>query len=242
MMDDAISANFLRLLADSKSNGVPEMHFRLWRRTSEEVRAKYLAKFRADPQAMTWFEQGYLGDDPDFDALLRLPVHSLGYLYARHVVDNGLNKTIAGDYRRAHERMDAEGKLAGMPDEVKYATLRGFQIHDILHILTGYLTTGWGEMALQAFTLAQRELPYQGIWMATLTAQMTFYNPDMIEPVMDALSHGWTLGRQAKNLNDARWEERVAEPIADLRREYLLPVAGAGRETVPRIEVLKQAA
>lgn len=152
-----------------------------------------------------------------------------GYLYSRHIVDNGLNKTIASDYRRAHERMDAEGKLAGMPEEVKYASLRGFQIHDVFHILTGYLTTGWGKMALQAFTLAQRELPYQGIWMATLTSQMTFYNPDMIGPVMDALSHGWTLGRQARNLNYTRWEERFAEPIAELRREYLIPAKGAGR-------------
>lgn len=242
VMDEAVSANFLRLVADSQNNGVPEMHFRLWRRSSEEVRHKYLAKFRADPEAMAWFEAGYLGDDPDFDALLELPHDSLGYLYARHIVDNGLNRTIASDYRKAHERMEQESKLAGMPDEVRYASLRGFQIHDVFHILTGYLTTGWGEMALQAYTLAQRELPYQGIWMSTLTTQMTFYNPDMIAPVMDALSHGWTLGRQTKNLNYVRWEERLAEPIADLRREFGIPVEGAVRPASPQGEALRRAA
>jgi ubiquinone biosynthesis protein COQ4 len=220
MMDEKIAENFLRLVSDTRKNGVPEMHFRLWRRSPDAVRDKYLAAFRADPEAMAWYEAGYIGEDPDFDALLELPPESLGYQYARHIIDNGLNKTIASDYRRAHERMDAEGKLTGMPDEVKYATLRGFQIHDIFHILTGDLTDARGEMALQAFTLAQRRLPYASIWMATLTTQMTFENPNMTELVMDAISDGWRRGRAARNLNYERWEERLAEPVEDLRREF----------------------
>ena len=189
------------------------------------MRSKYLAKFRADTEAMPWFEEGYLADDPDFDALLTLPQNSLGYLYARHIIDNNLNKTIATDYRRAHERLEAEGKLEGMPAEARYAVLRGFQVHDVLHIVTGYLTDGWGEMALQAFTLAQSPLPYSSIWMATLTAQMTFMNPDMTTPVMDAISQGWARGRQSKNLNYTKWEDRFAEPIEALRAEYGLPIA-----------------
>lgn len=220
MLDEKISENFLRLVADSKTNGVPEMHFRLWRRSTEEVRTQYLAQFRGNPAAVAWFEEGYLGDDPDFDALLKLPHNTLGFLYARHIIDNNLNKTIASDYRRAHERMEAEGRLEGMPAEVRYAILRGFQIHDVFHILTGYLTNGWGEMALQAFSLAQLQLPYFSIWMATLTTQMTFSHPQMTPAVMDAISQGWQLGRKAENLNFTRWEERFAEPIEDLRREY----------------------
>lgn len=224
MMDQSISENFLRLVSDTKSNGVPEMHFRLWRQTSDEVRQAYLAQLRANPQAVAWCEEGYLAEDPDFDALLTLPHDSLGYLYARHIVDNDLNKTIASDYRRAHKRLEAEGKLEGMPPEVRYAILRGFQIHDVMHILTGYPTTGWGEIALQAFSLAQLQLPYFAIWMATLTTQMTFYTPQMTPPVMDAISEGWQLGRKARNLNFTRWEERLAEPIDDLRREFDLDV------------------
>ncbi len=220
MLDQEITDNFLRLVGDSQKNGVPEMHFRFWNKTTDEVRQKYLAKLRGDPAAMAWLEEGYLGDDPDFDALLALPPETLGYQYARHIIDNGLNKTIASDYRNAHVKLDAAGKLAGMPDEVKYAILRGFQIHDIFHILTGYPTTGWGEIALQAFSLAQRQLPYFSIWMATLTTQMTFLNPDMTDGVMDAISDGWRMGRQAKNLNYVRWEEMMDRPVAELRREF----------------------
>ena len=221
-MDEAITENFMRLVKDSQKNGVPEMHFRFWRRTTDEVRQKYLDKFRADPGALAWYEEGYLGEDPDFDALLALPPETLGYQYARHIVDNNLNQTIASDYRRAHEKMEAEGKLAGMPNEVKYAVLRGFQIHDVFHILTGYLTDGYGEIALQAFTLAQRQLPYSSIWMATLTTQMTFLNPSMTGLVMDAISDGWRFGRQAKNLNYVRWEEMMDRPVAELRSEFKL--------------------
>ena len=171
---------------------------------------------------MAWYDEGYLGDDPDFDALLQLPTDTLGYQYARHIIDNNLNKTIASDYRKAHEKMDAEGKLAGMPDEVKYAILRGFQIHDVFHIVTGYLTDGYGEIALQAFSLAQRQLPYFSIWMATLTTQMTFVNPRMTTSVMDAISDGWALGRQARNLNYVRWEEMMHRPVDELRQEFNL--------------------
>ena len=220
VMDEAISANFLRLVGDSAKNGVPEMHFRFWRRTDDAIREKYLSAFRRDTEAMDWYQAGYLADDPDFDILMALPPETLGYQYARHIIDNGLNKTIASDYRKAHEAMDAAGKLAGMPDEVKYAVLRGFQIHDVLHILTGYSTNGWGEMALQAFTLAQQKLPYSSIWMATLTTQMTFLNPDMTHAVMDAISDGWRYGRESKNLNYARWDELMDQPVAALRAEY----------------------
>ncbi len=76
--------------------------------------------------------------------------------------------------------------------------------------------------------------------MAVLTTQMTFNDPDMTVPVMDALSHGWTLGRQARNLNHERWEDRFAEPIEALRREFRLPEGGARRP--PRQPALAQAA
>ena len=220
MMDTQLAANFLRHIEDSRTNGVPELHFRFWNHVEGGAKNEYIRRFRADPVAMAWYEDGFLGEDPDFNRLLELGSDTLGYRYARHVIDNALNKTIASDYRRAHEQLDAAGKLAGMPDEVKYAVLRGFQVHDYFHILTGYKTTGWGEMALQAFTLAQRQLPYSSLWMATLTAQMTFVHPDMTVAVMDAISDGWQYGRSARNLNYTRWEDQLGRPVADLRDQY----------------------
>lgn len=53
------------------------------------------------------------------------------------------------------EGYGASGALDGMPDEMQLAVLRGFQVHDILHVLTGYDSSGQGEIALQAFSLVQ---------------------------------------------------------------------------------------
>ena len=119
-----------------------------------------------------------------------------------------------------HKALDSSGALAGMPDDVKYAVLRGFQIHDLLHIVTGFDTTGLGEIALQAFCLAQLQFPYFGMWMATSTANMTFLNPDGIVPVMNAISSGWQFGRALPNLQFERWEAMFAEPLATVRPRY----------------------
>jgi len=63
-MDPKISENFLRLVEDSQANGVPEMHFRFWRRTTDEVRERYPSKFRGDDEAMAWWREVYIGKRP----------------------------------------------------------------------------------------------------------------------------------------------------------------------------------
>jgi ubiquinone biosynthesis protein COQ4 len=220
MLDEKLAANFLRLVEDSSANGVPELHFRFWRRADQSVKDQYVAGFRTNPVAVAWFEEGYLAPDPDFDSLLAMPEGSLGRRYATHVIDNGLSRTLASDYRAAHEAMEAAGHLDGMPPEARFSTLRGFQVHDVLHPLTGYLTDGPGEMALQAFTLAQARMPYSAMWMATLTTQMTFLHPKMTGAVMDAISDGWQLGRQASNLMYVRWEDHFERQVEDLRADF----------------------
>lgn len=100
-MDDKLADNFIRLIDDSAANGVPEMHFRFWRRADRPARDEYLERLRSDPDAMAWCADGYLGDDPDFDALLAMPAETLGFQYAQHIVSNNLSRTIARDYRNA---------------------------------------------------------------------------------------------------------------------------------------------
>ena len=80
-------------------------------------------------------------------------------------------------------------------------------------------------MALQAFTLALRRQPYSSIWIATLTIQMTFHNSNMTELVMDAISDARRRGHTAWNLNYERWEERLTEPVDDLRPEFSVTLA-----------------
>ncbi len=113
--------------------------------------------------------------------------------------------------------MSAAGQLDRMPVDLRYAIIRGFQIHDILHLITSYTPSGLDEPALQAFCLAQLEFPYFGMWMAMTTARMTFRQPDRIVPAMDAISQGWQFGRTVRNLQFEPWERLLGEPLASVR-------------------------
>jgi ubiquinone biosynthesis protein Coq4 len=107
-----------------------------------------------------------------------------------------------------------------MPEQMKYAVIRGFQLHDILHVITGYTPRPPDELSLQAFCLAQLQFPYFGMWMATTTSNMTFLQPDAIVPIMDAISRGWQYGRSVKNLQFEKWEAMFEEPLAEVRPRY----------------------
>ncbi len=155
-----------------------------------------------------------------------MPDGSLGRDYHAFLTENGLEKNLATDYKRLHDFMARSGQLDRMPEDLKYAIIRGFQIHDILHVITGYTPSRLHELGLQAFCLAQLQFPYFGMWMATTTSRMTFLQPDAIVPVMDAISGGWQLGRHVENLQFERWEAMFAEPLSDVRLRYGIPPEG----------------
>ena len=102
--------------------------------------------------------------------------------------------------------------------------VRGFQIHDFLHVLTGYEATIYGELALAAFYLAQLRFPYHAMRVAVTTAHMAFLRPDFIPEAMDAFVDGWSYGRTAKNLNFERWEDEIDTPLETLRERMNLKV------------------
>lgn len=103
---------------------------------------------------------------------------------------------------------------------MKYAVLRGFQTHDFQHVVTGCDASGRGEIALQAFCLAQLQFPYFGMWMSVVTTRMTFVDPRSITPMMDAITDGWQLGRRTPNIQRVKWETMLDEPLADVRERY----------------------
>jgi ubiquinone biosynthesis protein Coq4 len=179
--------------------------------------------FHDDPSLRRFIEEKWYPEPYSFDALGELPTGTFGREYHRHIVENNLNREIATGYRSFHQALEASGVLKNMPDEVKYAVLRGFQTHDLLHIVTGFDTTGPGEIALQAFCLAQVRSLYFATWMSVVTTRMAFLDPNMTEPLMDAISEGWTLARKLPNLMVVKWELMLDRPLAEVRREFGIP-------------------
>ena len=103
-----------------------------------------------------------------------------------------------------------------------YMMVRGTQIHDFMHVLTGYGATIPGELALASYYLSQIRLPYHAIRLAVTMAHTALVAPKGVVPSMDAFVDGWYYGRNSKNINFEKWEERMGEPLANLQVEMNL--------------------
>ncbi len=225
-IDPDFAPYLLKAFDDPQQYGVHQLFNDWWRYAPEDVKAKYVADFRNLPQHKVFVAEGFYAEPISIASLADHPHGSFGKAYHCFIVDNGLEEKIAINYRKFHEHLEKIGVLKGMPDEIRYAILRGFQIHDFLHVVTGYDSSPRSEIALQAFSLAQLKFPYFGMWMSVVTTRMTFIDPDIIVPTMDAITDGWRFGRAVKNLALEKWEMQLEEPLADLRARYGIVPSG----------------
>ncbi len=186
----------------------------------DETIERYVAILKAMPRADVFLNKRYIAEPNTMAGLEAYPQGSIGRCYFEFLSGNGLETNLSTNYGKLHDHMSQTGRLDRMPEALKYAIVRGFQVHDIMHVITGYSPGGLHELALQAFSLAQLQFPYFGMWMSVSATQMTFLQPDAIIPVTDAMSSGWQFGRSVENRAFERWEERFAEPIAEVRPKF----------------------
>ena len=221
-VDRVFGEAFLRSVDDFYEYGVHLLFNDWWEGAPDEVIRKYVAAIESHPEqgrlaAMRWYAEPL-----DLATLRNCGPGSLGEAYLRFMVDNHLEERLATGYRKLHDEIAATGKLDRMPDILRYKVLRGYQTHDLHHVLTAYPATPLGELALQAFGLAQMSFPYAGMWSAVVTAHMTFVDPDLIRPAMDAITEGWERGKAARSIQFVALEKMLDHPLEDVRREYRL--------------------
>ena len=219
-LDREFGEKLLTCFDDPEQYGVHLLFNEWWKFAPGETIAKYSADFERVPKQKAFDEARWFAPNLSLDDLKAHAPGTVGRTYYHFIADNGLEANLATNYKALHDMMKMQGNLDRMPDNLNYAIIRGFQIHDLLHVLTGYEATPDGEIALQAFCLAQIRFPYFSMWMSVVTARMTYLDPDMIVPTMDAVSEGWQYGRATENLQFERWEEMLDRPLADVRREY----------------------
>lgn len=220
MINEEFAKLLVRTFNDPADNGVHLLFNQWWQHAPEDVKQAYIEIFLADPAMADFVEERHYGEPLDLDELAKLPDGTLGRAYHAWIVDNNLTAAIATNYRQFHEALEAAGQLDGMPEPMKYAVLRGFQTHDFQHVVTGYDPSGRGEIALQAFCLAQIQFPYFAMWMSVIATRMTFIDPKMIIPMMDAITDGWQFGRRIPNIQTEKWEEMLDRPLAEVRARY----------------------
>ena len=122
-----------------------------WSHASPQVTSAYVEAFLSDAGERVTSPGAKISEPLDLDLAGEMAKGTLGRAYYDWIVENGLQASIATDYRALHEALAGAGLLDGMPDVMQSAVLRGFQVHDFQHVLTGYDPSGRGEISLQAF-------------------------------------------------------------------------------------------
>jgi ubiquinone biosynthesis protein COQ4 len=158
----------------------------------------------------------------DRERLRSLPRESLGRAYLRFCDQYG----ITADGLIAASR---EGNISAQNPEELFVLARLRDIHDLIHVVTGYQTDLVGEASVLAFTVAQTKNP--GIALIVLLAYLrprgehTFVRP--------MLRKAFARGRRAKWLPGADWEALLARPLDEVRRELGVDALPAYRPIWP---------
>jgi ubiquinone biosynthesis protein COQ4 len=169
---------------------------------------KQIIKFiAADEQGLKALkEQPRLGKI-NLQQLHQLPIDTLGYLYADHMIKNGLTPPEVPD----------------AVDDYSFLRVHILETHDIWHVVTGCDTTIAGEIELEAFYTAQ--IYPSPIFLALLAKNLmktAIEDTELCEKHMNALATGWRRGKQAKALFGIQWNTLWEIPVEQLRTQLNL--------------------
>jgi ubiquinone biosynthesis protein COQ4 len=208
----------LRVLADSERTD--EIH------VAEELtgRGRFAALRReaftsAEGRTLLAERPELRSDRVDYDALRRLPIHTLGYAYVAHLDAHGLS----ADSQAAPTRYVDDPEIA-------YLMRRFRQTHDVWHALLGLGTAGHEEVILHAFSWGQLQLPVSALVVVFGTLKHI-----VLEARWSALRHAlpdaWQSGRRAAPLLPVHWEKCWGDPLDEVRARYrVVPCSRAWRE------------
>ncbi len=143
--------------------------------------------------------------DIDLQMLHQLPVNTLGYAYADHMLANNLQPL--------------QPNL--VENNYQFFAAHITETHDIWHIVTGCNTDILGEIQLEAFYVSQ--LYATRFWLALLAKNLLKVVIDDIglsTAYMDAIAQGWIMAKQAKPLFGVEWNLLWAKPLAEVRASF----------------------
>lgn len=173
--------------------------------TLEEVR-EHTATIRQHHGFIELYEESYAPVQYNLDDLASLPEDSLAHNYMLFMKKHGYK---ADWYPVRHA-----------PGELTYMRNRLYQTHDIIHTITGFDGSQFGEIGVQAFYLGQ--MPEQPLPCAIMSSgflramSLTAWDRDAL---MHALHQGYEMGRKARPVLFRKWEHDWAEDISKLRAD-----------------------
>jgi ubiquinone biosynthesis protein COQ4 len=167
-----------------------------------------------DDEVAALCRERYVGRPYTLAELLAYPRGSLGFELGRAMKAHGYDPHF---YREFYG-----GDVPSFASDEEYLRFRVRQLHDIVHLLTGFDMTEFpGELGMQAFSAAQTRRPFSialvGLGMLRIVLQ-----PDELPRTLQQVAKGFTMGFAAKSLLAARFEEDFAKPLEKWRRELNL--------------------
>jgi ubiquinone biosynthesis protein COQ4 len=160
-----------------------------------------LMRFLTAPGGLELMREQPAVDQRVVERLAGLPEGTFGRAFADHMRRHGLDA-------------DLFQAPPGVPPALAYLGQRIRQSHDIWHVLTGYDTSVFGELALQGFTFAHTRLPGQLVLALAGTLRWSLARPRLAREVVE----GWRRGRRAEPMLAVRWEELWEVPLEEVRR------------------------
>ncbi len=152
----------------------------------------------------------------DYDELRRLPAHTLGGAYVRHLDDNGLTA----------ESQASETHHVDDPD-IAYLMRRFRQTHDVWHPLTTLGVQPWQEVVIHAFSYGQLRLPVSAM-IVSLGGIKHGLLERRFKMLTQVMPQAYRSGAAADDLIGVHWETMWRDPIDEVRRRYnITPVANA---------------
>lgn len=222
IVDRNFAEKFLTAVDRPFDYGVYFLFHDWWAEAPQEAIDAYHADLLTFDGAREFLDRRHLSEPLVLEDLTDCAPGTLGEGYHRFITENGLMENLGVNYRAFNEKLQAEGALDRLPEDVSYMIVRGFQIHDFLHVLTGFQPNPLGELAQAAFHYAQLRFPYHAMRIAVTTGHIAFVNPTATASVMDALMDGWFVGRSSQNTHFTLWEDELHTPIDDLRERFAI--------------------
>jgi len=178
-------------------------------------------------------ERGLLEVLIDREALRRMPAESFGRVYLEWLEREQISAE--GLVTASEAASQGEGERSG-PYFVLGCRMR--EMHDLLHVTTGYGRDIVGEVGVLAFTFAQTRHSGIGFLLLVAFVRSFFRRPgesasesrENGKVVREHLFEGYRRGSKAEWIVAADWESLLALPIDEVRRRYRIPAPPAYRE------------
>lgn len=163
-----------------------------------------LEKFKSDPACADIISERF--NQPwELQELIKLPEDTLGYVYAKHMLDHNLD-------------VNYYQLVPGDSDHV-YVQMRSRRTHDIWHTVTGFDTSHLGETGLQAYSYAQFHSRLSIVIICMFWLHACFFKPKTLPALVDATIRGFLMGQKSKALFAEKFELKWNTPLKEYRKE-----------------------